>query len=257
MNAHWVEQLAVYLRYHDLPGVDPAVVFLHGLGSASSSYFPRAAVHPRLRNSRRLLIDLLGFGYSDRPRGFDYTMEAQASLAVDLLHSLGISDCTLVGHSMGGSIAILVAAAAPDVVGRVVVAEGNLDPGPGMLSGPITSWTEDEFAEAGHAQLVEQVRGAAFPDFAGTLQACDPIALHRSAVSLIAPRRPTYREQLARLTVARTFIYGDKNVPNPDVERLAADGVVVCILAGSGHDMLVDNPDGFAEIVAEAVEPGS
>jgi len=257
MNAHWVDRLAAYLRYHDLPGADPAVVFLHGLGSASSSYFLRAAVYPRLRDSRRLLIDLLGFGYSDRPRDFDYTMEAQAALVVGLLCDLGISDCTLVGHSMGGSIAILVATAAPGIVGRVVVAEGNLDPGPGMLSGPITSWTEREFAAAGHRQLIEQVRGAALPDFAGTLQACDPIALHRSAVSLIASRRPTYREQLARLTLARTFIYGDKNVPNPNVDRLIADGVVVRVLAGSGHDMLVDNPDGFAEIVADAVEPGS
>jgi pimeloyl-ACP methyl ester carboxylesterase len=254
MDAYYVPGLDAYLRYHDLPGRDPVLVFLHGLGSASSSYFPRAVVHPRLRGHRLLLIDLLGYGYSDRPDGFDYTMEGQAEIVVSLLRDLGVSASVLVGHSMGGSIAILVAAAAPRLVGRLIVAEGNLDPGPGMISGQITAMSEEEFVSHGHADFVRAMRDAGFPDYAGTVQACNPAALHRSAVSLIAPRRPTYRDRLARLELPRTFVYGEKNVPNPDVDRLTADGVDVRVIPGSGHDMLVDNPDGFAEAVADAVE---
>ncbi len=253
MNAHLVERLGSYLRYHDLPGREPALVFLHGLGSASSSYFARAAAHPRLRDHRALLIDLLGFGYSDRPADFDYTMDAQAEIVERLLERANVSRCALVGHSMGGSIAVLTAAAAPGCVEHLIVAEGNLDPGPGMVSGPITSMTEQEFASYGHARFVGQIRNAGFPEYAGTLRACDSVALHRSAVSLIAQRRPAYREHLARLEIPRTFIYGDKNVPSPDVDRLRADGVDVRVLEGSGHDMLVDNPDGFAELVADAI----
>ena len=257
MNAYLVEQLRAHLRYHDLPGDDPTLVFLHGLGSASSSYFPRAAAHPRLRDRRVLLIDLLGYGYSDRPAAFDYSMEAQTKVVVALLRSLRISHCALVGHSMGGSIAILIAAAVEGLVDRLIVAEGNLDPGPGAVSGPITSMTKAEFVRRGYATFVDGIQAAGFPEYAGTLRACDPAALHRSAVSLIAPRRPTYREQLARLEMPRTYIYGDKNVPNPDVKRLISDGIVVRALAESGHDMLVDNPDGFAAIVADAADaPG-
>ncbi len=254
MNAYYVAGLGAHLRYHDLPGREPVFVFLHGLGSASSSYFPRAVVHSRLRDHRSLLVDLLGHGYSDRPDEFDYSMEGQAEIVVSLLRDLGISGSVLIGHSMGGSIAILVAKAAPRLVGRLVVAEGNLDPGPGMVSGPITAMTEDEFVSHGHADLVRAMRNAGFPDYAGTVRACDPAALHRSAVSLIAPRRPTYRQQLARLKLPRTFVYGEKNVPNPDVDRLTGDGVDVRVIPKSGHDMLVDNPDGFAEVVADTVE---
>ena len=254
MNAYYVPDLAAHLRYHDLPGRDPVLVFLHGLGSASSSYFPRAVVHPRLRDHRALLIDLLGYGYSDRPDGFDYTMEGQAGIVVSLFRDLGVSGSVLVGHSMGGSIAILVAAAAPRLVDRLIVAEGNLDPGPGTVSGQITAMSEEEFVSHGHADFVQAMRDAGFPDYAGTVQACDPAALHRSAVSLIAPRRPTYRDRLARLELPRTFVYGEKNVPNPDVDRLTAYGVDVRVIPESGHDMLVDNPDGFAEAVADAVE---
>jgi len=253
MNAYYIDRLGAHLRYHDLPGRDPVLVFLHGLGSASSSYFPRAVAHPRLRDHRAILVDLLGYGYSDRPEAFDYAMEAQAEIVVALLKELGVSASVLVGHSMGGSIAVLVSAAASGLIGRLVVAEGNLDPGPGMVSGPITSMTEEDFVESGHARFVDQIRSAGFPDYAGTLQACDPAALHRSAVSLIAPRRPTYRARLAQLSVPRTFIFGEKNVPNPDTERLTADGVKVRVIPESGHDMMVDNPDGFAEAVADAI----
>jgi len=254
MDAYRIPGLDAHLRYHDLPGRDPVLVFLHGLGSASSSYFPRAVVHPRLRDHRSLLIDLLGYGYSDRPEDFDYTMEEQAEIVVSFLRDLDVSGSVLVGHSMGGSIAILVAGAAPRLVGRLIVAEGNLDPGPGAVSGQITAIAEEEFVSRGHADFVRAMRDAGFPDYAGTVRACDPAALHRSAVSLIAPRRPTYRDRLACLKLPRTFVYGEKNVPNPDVERLTADGVDVRVIPGSGHDMLVDNPDGFADAVADAVE---
>lgn len=254
MNVYHVEKLGAHLRYHDLPGCDPALVFLHGLGSASSSYFPGAAAHPRLRDHRSILIDFLGYGYSDRPNGFGYTMEGQAEIVGALLRSASVSECVLVGHSMGGSIAVLVAAATPNLVGRLIIAEGNLDPGPGMVSGSITSMTEEEFVAYGHAQFVSQMQSAGFLDYAGTLQACDPAALHRSAVSLIAPRHPTYRERLRRLGIPRTFLFGEENVPNPDVDRLAVDGVEVRILPGSGHNMMVDNPGGFAEAIADAIE---
>lgn len=254
MNAYYVERFRSYLRYHDLPGSDPALVFLHGLGSASSSYFPWAAAHPRLRDHRALLIDLLGHGYSDRPEDYDYTMEGQAEILVSLLRSLGTGACVLIGHSMGGSIAVLVAAVAPDVVGRLVIAEGNLDPGPGVVSGPITSMSETEFVVHGHAKLIEQVRNAGFPDYAGTLQAAAPAGLYRSAASLIAERHPTYREFLARVDLPRTFLFGEENLPDPDVDLLPADGVDVRIIASSGHDMMADNPDGFAEAIADAIE---
>jgi pimeloyl-ACP methyl ester carboxylesterase len=254
MNAHHVERLDAYMRYHDLPGGDPALVFLHGLGSASSSCFPRIAAHARLRQHRSILIDLLGYGYSDRPDDYDYAMEAQAEILVSFLRSANVPECVLVGHSMGGSIAILVAAAAPDLVGRLIVAEGNLDPGPGIVSGPITSMAEAAFVARGYAGFVAQIRTAGFPDYAGTLQACSPMALHRSAVSLIGLRRPTHREQLIQLRLPRTFLFGEENLPDPDLDRLPADGVEVRVIESSGHDMMGDNPDGFAEAVADAIE---
>lgn len=50
------------VRYHDLPGVEPAVVLLHGLGAAGSSDLMGPACRPPLARRRRPVVDLLGFG---------------------------------------------------------------------------------------------------------------------------------------------------------------------------------------------------
>jgi len=254
MNAFHLEAPGAHLRYHDLPGDDPTLVFLHGLGSASSSAFPRVARDRHLLRHRALLVDLLGFGYSDRPPAFDYAMESHAESIVSLLRALGLDRTVLIGHSMGGSVAILVAAAAPKLVGCLIAAEANLDPGPGFVSGIITSVDERTFADTGHAQFVRRVLGAGYADYAGTAAMADPTALHRSAVSLIADRCPTYRERLTALPLPRTYLFGEHTLPDPDVDRLRKSGIDVRVVPAAGHDMMADNPDGFAAAVAAAID---
>ena len=55
------------------------------------------------------------------------------------------------------------------------------------------------------------------------------------------------------LSIPRTFIFGQKSLPSPDVEALSAKGINVRIVENSDHDMMNDNPDGFAEAIAEAI----
>jgi len=254
MDAYQVEPLAATVRYHDLPGRDPAFVFLHGLGSASSSCFPRVVREAAFRNQRLLLIDLLGYGFSDRPAGFDYTMEAQAEIVAALLRALPLERAVVIGHSMGGSIGVLLASAHPELVAHLMSAEGNLDPGPGFVSGIITADDEPAFVSTGHRRLVQRVQQAGYPSFAGTVAIADPAALHRSAASLIAPRSRSYREQLAALAIPKTYIFGERTLPHPDFERLRADGVDVRVVPDAGHNMMEENPRGFAEVVGGALD---
>jgi len=241
------------LRYLDLPGVAPALVFLHGLGAASSAAFPRIVRDPQLAAHRALLIDLLGFGYSDRPIAWPYTIEAHAGTVEGLLDALALRGCVVVGHSMGGSIAILLAAARPDLVGRLVVAEGNLDPGPGTVSGPVAAQSETQYLARGHSALITAVERQGFAGYAGTLRASDPRAMHRSAVSLIAPRDPSLRDRLYGLPMHRAYLFGAESLPDPDTNELPARNVQVEIVPGAGHDMMGDNPDGFATALVRAM----
>ena len=267
MEALLIEGLNTYIRYHDLPGDEPALVFIHGLGSASSSWFPRILRHSLLAARRAVLVDLLGFGFSDRPSKFRYSMEDHADTVASLLDHLNLKRCAVIGHSMGGSIAIVLATTRPDLVSNLIVAEGNLDPGPGGVSGPVTAQTEEQFMKNGYAAFLRGVISEGWVDYAGTVQASDPRAMHRSAVSLIAERHPTFREQLLALSIPRTFIFGEaslakaslakaslgeKNITHPDVQRLSNDRIRVEIVENAGHDMMSDNPDGFAQAIAKS-----
>jgi len=253
MNAFTLESHQATLRYHNFPGEAPACVFLHGLGSASTSVFPRIVRHPSLVRYRALLIDFLGFGFSDRPQNFSYGLKDHASTVVELLEHLELRDCAVIGHSMGGSIAIVLASTRPDLVSNLIVAEGNLDPGPGMVSGPIAAQTEEQFLKHGYRNFLRGIISEGWTDYAGTVQASDPVAMHRSAVDLIRERTPTLREMLLKLSMPRTVIFGEKNLPDPDVNRLSNQGIHVRVIENAGHDMMGDNPEGFAEALYEAL----
>ena len=241
------------LRYADLCGDASPIVYLHGLGSASSYAFPEIATHPKLREHRSILVDFLGFGYSDRPATFGYSIHDHAETAAQLLDHLGVESAVVFGHSMGGAVALLAAGLQPDRVDRLVIAEGNLDPEPGIVSGIITRWTEAEYVANGHSRFVREMRTHGFADYARTLEAASPIAVHRTAVDLIGDRDPTFRDLLVRLSIPCTFLFGDENLADPDVERLPQDGIPVVVVPDAGHDMMADNPDGLAVAIARAL----
>lgn len=122
------------LGYLELDGDGPALVFLHGLGACSAIYFARTAIEPVLAGRRALMIDFLGFGISDRPAGFGYTLEDHADSIARALDTLGLEGVDMVAHSMGGSIALVLASRRPDLVGRLVLFadETALDPETGL-----------------------------------------------------------------------------------------------------------------------------
>jgi len=255
MRSLYLPQPKAHLRYFDLPGIEPACVYLHGLGCAASSDFPPVAVRPPLNRYRSLLIDFLGFGYSGRPAGFSYSLEDHAQTAALLLDHLGLNGCVLIGHSMGGSVAITLAARRTDLVSALVAAEANLDPGVGTLSSQIASFSETDYVASGHrkmlrAAVLDGLRGdMAMAAYAASFGLADPLGTHRSAVGLLRGTEPSMRRNLVELTLPRAFVFGQQNLPDPDETRLAKKGVDVLIIPGAGHAMMEDNPDGFAEVI--------
>jgi pimeloyl-ACP methyl ester carboxylesterase len=246
------------LYYYDLRGDEPAIVFLHGLGGASSEAFAPVARHQRLARSRVLLVDLLGFGYSEAPADFGYTMDEHADSVAALLDQLGLRGVHLVGHSMGGSVAIALATRHPHLVARLVVAEGNLDPGRGGASVRIAAQSEQEYIERGHAALVRELEAASggHPSYGGLVRAFSlaaPYAVHRGARSLLAERRPTFRQLLEELRIPRTYIVGERSLPNLPEGSPPSDGVTLAVVAGAGHIMYLDNLDGFVRAIADAL----
>ena len=79
-----------------------------------------------------IAVDLYGFGFSDKNGHVDYSIAAQAKRVLSLATALGVQTFYLMGHSMGGAIALSMAAECPDRVQKVIdvagVATGKLTP---------------------------------------------------------------------------------------------------------------------------------
>ncbi|MFB7665367.1 alpha/beta fold hydrolase [Kitasatospora sp. NPDC056138] len=240
------------IRWVELPGAEPARVYVHGLGASSPPYFTEAALHPLLAGRRSLLVDLLGFGISDRPADFDYTLESHADALARALEAAGVGRAQLVAHSMGGSVAIVLAARHPHLVRDLVLLDANLDavtPGPQWTgSGRIAWYSEEEFLASGWA-ATERVAG---PHWWSTMRLAGREALHRSAVHLCRGSEPVMREQLLGLEIPRTFLYPAADGPPTGAAELAEAGVSVVAVPDSGHNLMLDNPDAFARAVVAA-----
>jgi pimeloyl-ACP methyl ester carboxylesterase len=262
MRSQRLPEAGAFIRYHDLPGEAPAVVLLHGLGAAGSSDLIGAACRPPLDRRRRLVVDLLGFGYSDRPPAFAYRLEDHAACVAAILDAAGVAGAQVVGHSMGGTVAIVLASLRPDLVAALVVAEGNLDPGVGMGSARIAAWSEEEYLARGHAEMLASIDAEAasgdqgWTAYAAAFRLADPLAVHRSAVGLLAPITPTARERLYRFPGAKAFVFGERSLPDPDQARLASAGVTVLVVPGATHAMAVEAPADFARLVGGFLDAG-
>src|SRR5687768_282422 len=105
-------------------GSGPALLLLHGITNSSQTW---EGVAPRLVERFTLIApDLLGHGESATPRG-DYSLGAHASGARDVMTALGIERATVVGHSLGGGIAMQFAYQFPERCERLVlVSSGGL-----------------------------------------------------------------------------------------------------------------------------------
>jgi pimeloyl-ACP methyl ester carboxylesterase len=111
------------LHYVDA-GDGPTVAFIHGLLGTHRNWDHLVAA---LAAERRVVApDLLGHGASAKPMG-DYSLSSHAATLRDLFDHLGIASATLVGHSLGGGIALQFAYLFPDRVDRLVlVSSGGL-----------------------------------------------------------------------------------------------------------------------------------
>ena len=105
-------------------GTGPVLVLIHGITSTADTWVP--AMAGLCRDHNVIAPDLLGHGASAKPRG-DYSLGAFASGVRDLLASLGHDRVTVVGHSLGGGIALQFAYQFPERTERLVlVSSGGL-----------------------------------------------------------------------------------------------------------------------------------
>ena len=262
MEALHLPQHDAYVRYHDLPGAAPALIYLHCLGGAAALTL-RTASHPALAGRRAILVDLLGFGFSDRPQAYGYTLGDHADAVAALIDHLGLRGCNVIGHSMGGHVAVALALRWPDLVARLVLAEAPLTFGPDSASRIIATQPEATFMAEGQRAFVAGLRAeaangdATTAAFFGAFAIASPQAIHRGATSLLRDGL-TLRDRFLGLQHPRAFLWGARTLAAPEqaswAAKLAPQGIATAIVPGAGHHMNLDNPEGFALTLARLLD---
>ena len=120
-----------YSRFTDVDGVrvhyqeagektNPVLVLVHGFAS-STLVWSKVFLSLAEAGFRVIAPDLLGYGYSGKPRNGEYTIAGQAKYLMGLLESLGIRRATLVGSSYGGAVTATCALDHPQRVEKLVL----------------------------------------------------------------------------------------------------------------------------------------
>lgn len=111
----------------------PAVVLVHGLSLSHRTF--EDVIDPLARRFHVIAPDLPGFGESEKPSPARYTygVEAHAEAIADLIAAFGVGRAAVVGHAMGGAIAITLAADHPELVQRLVLEDTLCYPAPQSL----------------------------------------------------------------------------------------------------------------------------
>lgn len=108
-------------NYHDI-GHGYPLIMIHGSGPGVSAYANWRLSLPKLSQYYRVIApDMVGFGFTERPVGHVYSMDAWVSHILGLMDALKIEKAHLVGNSFGGALAIALATRNPDRVNRLVL----------------------------------------------------------------------------------------------------------------------------------------
>lgn len=128
----WLNRDSVWLHFEEAPGGAPALVFVHGLGCDLSFLAPQFGVFAG--GHRVVALDLRGHGHSDKPQQ-DYTIPAFADDLAWILRELALERPVVVGHSMGGAIALELAAEQPKRLAGVVLLDTAVLPSADVWAG--------------------------------------------------------------------------------------------------------------------------
>jgi pimeloyl-ACP methyl ester carboxylesterase len=260
-----------------MAGSGPPIVLIHGITSSADTW--AAAMRGLAREHTVIAPDLLGHGASAKPRG-DYSLGAYASGMRDLLAALGHDRVTIVGHSLGGGVAMQFAYQFPERTERLVlVSSGGLGrevnlllraaalPGAELvLPLLVPSWLERAVAGAGWAghrlglrarpDVGELVRG-----FLSLNDAEARAAFVHTLRAVIEPggQRVSGHDRLYLAASLPTLIvWGERDpiipVAHAHAAHAAMPGSRLEVFAASGHFPHMDDTVRFVEGLHEFLE---
>lgn len=261
------------IAYREL-GAGPAVLLLHGW--PTSSYLWRHVMPVLAENNRVIAPDLPGFGASDNPTDARYDFDMYTDAIDDLLGALGVEHAAIIGHDIGGPIAVRWALDRPERVTALGLLNTLVYPdfSPAVIEFVTALRTPasrdrltspDGLAEimrtgvSDHVELTDDVIAAVQEPFTTTHSRR---ALARAGVGLGARGFIDIAARLPSLTIPVGVIYGAQDRILPDVAETMTHlqhdlpHASVIALPGCGHFLQEEQPQRVGELLADFLAGG-
>jgi len=240
-----VEGVGLSVALSRRSGDAPPIVFLHGFGSTKEDYVD-IAYDANFAGRPFLAYDAPGCGETVCDDLSKVSIPFLVHTARDVLRAAGIERFHLVGHSMGGLTALLLAHEEPDRVLSFVDIEGNVAPEDCFLSRQVVTHASDD-AERFFDEFIERTRRSPF--FSSALYAANlRVKVRPGAVRGIFESMVELSDdgdlmsKFLALPFPRMFMYGEQNSSLSYLPALAAGGVELADIPNSGHFPMYSNP---------------
>jgi pimeloyl-ACP methyl ester carboxylesterase len=118
-NEKEVNGINIYYEYYQGAETQKTIVLVHGFLSSSFSF--RRLIPLLKKDYNVITVDLPPFGKSGKSKKFIYSYENMAQTVIQLIEGLGLTQVTMIGHSMGGQICLNISYLRPDLVEKNIL----------------------------------------------------------------------------------------------------------------------------------------
>ena len=247
------EANGITMHYLRTGGAKPPLVLLHGLMASGACWSPLA--RSLEADYDVVMPDARGHGKSSAPPQ-RYRYEDHASDVIELIRGLGLSAPILLGHSMGGMTAAVVASQVPGMIRGVILAD------PTFLSPQRQREVRDSDIAERHRRVLSLGKRDALAQarLRHTGRSSEIVELladasqqtRMSAFDVLTPPNPEYRQLVSTIDVPILLVIGDKPVVSLETARELPglnSRVRVEQIQDAGHGVPYDQPERFGSVV--------
>ncbi|MDY6965394.1 MAG: alpha/beta hydrolase [Halobacteriota archaeon] len=239
-------------------GGEATVLYIHGLGCSKDDFLAATEVR-ELKAHTLLAFDFPGCGNSTYPEDMALEIDDLVEITDIVVSELGLAGFVLIGHSMGGLVALLYAEKYAEKVKAFINVEGNLGSENSTISRKVAKISFEEFNERVFPNLKERLLAM---DNTGFKRHVEILKRYSSPKAFFdySPSLMEYSDsgkliqRFTGLKIPKLFVYGSENSTLSFISELKEAGCEVAEISGSNHFPNYDNPEEYYDVVSKFLE---